>query len=218
MLVYHFFRVHDYLACHTYLESAPEAYTKMKKSIFTFLFLSFIATTFAQSPKITENEKHEWIFDTSFPELMRKGIDEEIKIQNNSSVNLNHVTCTVVINGKEHKMQTIQKIKSGEKEEFDGYEDDEMQDEFPHYFGEAGRFTRRNTNDIRFIINFKEHRNDVIISDVYMNDSHLLFIIEDSPNRHIKTEEESLEETGAQVIIVDGKKFLLYGGKAYPVE
>ena len=50
-----------------------------------------------------------------------------------------------------------------------------------------------------------------------MNDGHLLFIIEDSPNRHIKSEEESLEGTGAQVIIVEGKKYLLYGGVAYPV-
>lgn len=189
----------------------------MKKQILIQVLLFVTLTAFAQPPRITETENHEWIFDTSFPELMAKGIDEEIQIQNNSSVNLNHVTCTVVINGKEHKMQTIQKIKSGEKEEFDGYEDDEMQDEFPHYFGEDGRFTRRNTNDIRFIINFKEHRNDVIISDVYMNDRHLLFIIEDSPKRHIKTEEESLEETGAQVIIVEGKKYLLYGGVAYPV-
>ena len=189
----------------------------MKKSSLLLLLLAFTVASFAQSPKITESENHDWIFDTSFPELMAKGIDEEIQIQNNSSVNLNHVTCTVVINGKEHKMQTIQKIKSGEKEEFDGYEDDEMQDEFPHYFGEAGRFTRKNTNNIRFIINFKEHRNDVIISDVYMNDRHLLFIIEDSPNRHIKSEEESLEGTGAQVIIVEGKKYLLYGGVAYPV-
>ena len=187
------------------------------KQILIPLFLSFTFFAFAQPPRITESENRDWIFDTSFPELMAKGIDEEIQIQNNSSVNLNHVTCTVVINGKEHKMQTIKKIESGEKEEFDGYEDDEMQDEFPHYFGEAGKFTRKNRNSIRFIINFKEHRNDVIISDVYMSDSHLLFIIEDSPNRHIKSEEESLEGTGAQVIIVEGKKYLLYGGVAYPV-
>ena len=189
----------------------------MKKLSFLSLLLVLTVTAFAQSPKITESENHDWIFDTSFPELIRKGIDEEIKIQNNSSVNLNHVTCTVVINGKEHKMQTITEIESGEKEEFDGYEDDEMKDEFPHYFGEVGRFTKKNRNEIRFIINFKEHRNDVIISDVYMNDGHLLFIIEDSPNRHIKSEEESLEGTGAQVIIVEGKKYLLYGGVAYPV-
>lgn len=96
----------------------------MKKLSFLSLLLVLTVTAFAQSPKITESENHDWIFDTSFPELIRKGIDEEIKIQNNSSVNLNHVTCTVVINGKEHKMQTITKIESGEKEEFDGYEDD----------------------------------------------------------------------------------------------
>lgn len=142
---------------------------------------------------------------------------EEIQIQNNSTQNLNHITCTVIINGKEHKMKTISQIKVGDKEEFEGYEDNEMKDEFPHYFGNVGKFTSTNYNTITFIINFQEHRDDVIISDIYMNDNNLVFIVEDDPNHKVETEKEALERTGAQTIIIEGKKYLLYDGVAYPV-
>ena len=189
----------------------------MKRKIFFVLFLLFCVNIFAQEYKVEKNEDGDWIFNTTFQVLYNKKIWEEIQIQNNSTQNLNHITCSVIIKNKEHKMKTISSIKSGNKEEFEGYEDDEMKDEFPHYFGSDGKFTFNNYNKITFKINFKEHRDDVIISAVYMNDKHLLFIVEDSPNSHVETEKEALERTGAQTIIIDGKKYLLYDGVAYPV-
>ncbi|MBR4464762.1 MAG: hypothetical protein IKS40_09130 [Treponema sp.] len=190
----------------------------MKKSILIFLFLAFLSSAFAQSSKVIKNENRDWVFDTSFPELMDNGIDEEIQIFNNSCEPLLYVTCKIVINGKEHKMRTISKLEPGDTEEFDGYEDEEIGEEIPKFFGADGRFSRKNTNKIRFIISFKDHKNDVVISKVLMNDSHLIFTVDDSPDRNVKSEQDALEDAGAQVVTIDGKKFLLYGGKAYPVE
>ena len=189
----------------------------MKRYIPTIMFVFLMSLfCYAQDNKV-EKIGDNWVYETSFQELMKKKITEEIQIQNNATVNLNHVSLTVRINGKEHKMQTIPGIKSGSKEEFDGYEDDEMHDEFPHYFGKDGKFSKKNKNKITFIVDFKEHREDVIISDVYMTDENLLFIVEDNPHKKIKSEEESLQEAGAKTIILEGKKYLLFEGQAYPV-
>lgn len=189
----------------------------MKKYITTIIFVFSMALfCYAQNNKVKRIGDN-WFYETSFQELMKKKITEEIQIQNNATINLNHVTLTVRINDKEHKMQTIPKIKSGSKEEFDGYEDDEMHDEFPHYFGKDGTFSKSNMNKITFTVDFKEHREDIIISDVYMTDGNLLFIVEDNPDKKIKSEDEFLKETGAKVIILEGRKYLLFEGQAYPV-
>ncbi len=172
---------------------------------------------FAQSLQLIKNENNDWVLKTTFQKLIKTKTWEEIQIQNNSTQNLNHVTCSITINNKEHKMKTISQIKSGDKKEFEGYEDDEMKDEFPHYFGKDGKFTGSNYNTITFTINFKEHKDEVIISDIYMNDKKLLFIVEDDPNHKIETEKEALERTGAETIIIEGKKYLLYEGVVYPM-
>ena len=127
-----------------------------------------------------KNESNEWIFETSFPELVKNKINGEIRIQNNSTSILSRVSCTVIINENEHKMQSIAKIKLGEREEFEGYEDDEMKDEFPFYFGKDGKFNKSNQNRIVFKIKFPDNLDDVAISAALANDKSLLFIIEDS--------------------------------------
>lgn len=189
----------------------------MKKYVFFLIFLFISFNCFSQSLQFTKDENNDWVVKTTFQKLIKTKTWEEIQIQNNSTQNLNHVTCSIIINNKEHKMKTISQIKSGDKEEFEGYEDDEMKDELPHYFGKDGKFTTSNYNTITFIINFKEHRDEVIISDVYMNDKKLLFIVEDDPDHKVETEKEALERTGAQTIIIEGKKYLLYEGVVYPI-
>ena len=180
----------------------------MKKTIFIFCLLFLICSNiFSQEYKVEKNDNNDWIFNTSFQLLYKKKVWEEIQIQNNSTKNLNHIICSVQIKNKEHKMKPISSIKSGDKEEFEGYEDDEMKDEFPYYFGADGKFTFNNTNKITFKINFKENYDDIIISTVYMNNQHLLFIIEDAPDINVETEHKSLESVESQIIIIDGQKY-----------
>ncbi len=154
----------------------------MKKRIILLIsalfFICFNAFSFEY--KIEKNETNEWIFETSFSELVQSKINGEIRIQNNSKLILTRVGCSVIIKGNEHKLQSISKIKVGEREEFEGYEDDEMKDEFPFYFGKDGKFLKSNKNQIILKIKFPDNQDDVIITAALANDKSLLFIVEDS--------------------------------------
>ena len=187
----------------------------MKKLFLLILFfMPFFVWT---ESRVIKNADGDFVYKTTFSHLYANKLWEEVRIQNNSSFTLSRITCTIQINNKKHNLVTIQKMRPGSQEEFDGYEDDEMKDELPYYFGEAGKFTKNNKNDISFTINFKEHRDDIVITDVYERDKSLCFIINDSPDVEIKTEKDALKESGATTIVVEGKTYLLYNGVAYPV-
>ena len=196
----------------------------MRNFIITVLLeFGFICGAYAQHLKIEDrikkNENGDFCFETSFPELLANGIKEEVRVQNNSTFTVNNISCNIIINEKTHSLKTIQKLKPGEEEEFDGYEDDEMKDELPYYFGTDGEFKKRNTNAISFVICFRDHQKNVTIKGVYDRDKSLVFIIDNSTegNENMETE-TSLKEAGVKKITVDGKTFILYNGKFIPVD
>ena len=189
----------------------------MKKFIIiiSILFISF--NCYAQSIQLSKNENNEWILKTTFQKLMRNKTWEEIQIQNNSTIILNNISCSVRVKGREHKMKNISQIKPGYNETFNGYVDNEMKDEFPQYFGKEGKFLSNNYNTITFIINFNEYKNAVKITDVRMDDKDLLFIIDDDTNYKTEIEKQNPETSDAKIVTIEGKKYLLYEGIAYPI-
>lgn len=189
----------------------------MKKFIIiiSILFISF--NCYAQSIQLSKNENNEWILKTTFQKLMKNKTWEEIQIQNNSTIILNNISCSVRVKGREHKMKNISQIKPGYNETFNGYVDNEMKDEFPQYFGKEGKFLSNNYNTITFIINFNEYKNAVKITDVRMDDKDLLFIIDDNTNYKTEIEKQNPETSDAKIVTIEGKKYLLYEGIAYPV-
>ena len=189
----------------------------MKKFIIiiSILFISF--NCYAQSIQLSKNENNEWILKTTFQKLMKNKTWEEIQIQNNSTIILNNISCSVRVKGREHKMKNISQIKPGYNETFNGYVDNEMKDEFPQYFGKEGKFLSNNYNTITFIINFNEYKNAVKITDVRMDDKDLLFIIDDDTNYKTEIEKQNPETSDAKIVTIEGKKYLLYEGIAYPV-
>lgn len=191
----------------------------MKKAIvFLLLSLCAICGSFAQDDeaknRIVVNERGDYCFETSFPELMSRGVNSEVWVRNNSGFVVNNLLCTVSINGKSHALKAIQTVPPGEDEEFKGYDDDEMKDEFPCFFGVDGSFKKRNTNKISFEISFRPHQKNVVITSIYYWKKSIVFVIDNS------AEGKKLLESGdtSEKVVVGGKTYILYEGKFVPCE
>ena len=128
-----------------------------------------------------DNGTHTFLCSMSF--LYYNKLNEEVRIQNNSSYKLRNVRCTISIQKREHDLKNIKEIEIGETEEFDGYEDDELKDELKHYYGkEVGKISADNPNTITFKLNFNDYNEKVLIKKVYNEDKSLSFEIVDNPN------------------------------------
>ena len=103
-----------------------------------FVMLSVSSVCFAEDGVVTQNAAGDWVYETTISSLVGRRIREEIKLINNSSYPLTHVTCTVTINGKNHDMRPMPVLKLSDSEGFDGYYEDDMYQEFPRYFGKDG--------------------------------------------------------------------------------
>ena len=187
------------------------------KKIFIFITLIFVSfmlfgETFFR--EINDNGDHK--VSTTIGALYRAECSEEVCIQNNTSFKLNNISCLIEIGNRSHNLKNINNIKIGDCEEFDGYEDDELDDELEHFFGPVAKWTSKNTNNISFTFNFSDHNNDVIIKRIYCDDDSLTFEIEDSSNA--VTTEQQLEKTGAEILEIDGKKYLLYNGQVMEIK
>ena len=139
-----------------------------------------VPAVFAQSGVVTKDASGAYVYETTIGSLADQRVYEEIKLINNSSIALAHVTCTITINGRNHDMRPMPVLKLGDSEGFDGYSEDDMNREFPKYFGKDGRFSRKNNNVVRFTINFRGHNDDVEITDVYFGEEDLCFVVSDS--------------------------------------
>lgn len=177
----------------------------MKRLLITILLSVFVFSVNA--------EQH--IYETTISELKEKEITENICIQNNSSFVLTNIECRFSVNGKTHSMQNIRKIPIGEDSEFEGYEDDEIDDELPYYLGEDAKFTRKNKNKISFELFFHSHNDDVTIANILNRDDSLYFIIEDKDGN--VSPEEKIKQEGGSIVEIDGIKYLLFNGSAYKV-
>ena len=154
---------------------------KLKNFFISFIFVLFIiSTVFAQSEVVTKDPSGVYIYETTISSLVDRRTFEEIKLINNSSLALTHVTCTITINGRNHDMRPMPVLKLGDSEGFDGYFEDDMNREFPKYFGKDGKFSRRNNNIVRFTFNFRGHNDDVAITDVYDGEEDLCFVVNDA--------------------------------------
>ena len=163
--------------------------------------------------KVNDDGNH--VFEYVISELVEKGFYDEINIQNNSSYELKNIQLKIFINGKEHQPLPISKLKSGNDDNFDGLEDDEMHDELRHYFGNDGKLNKKNNNKIRFELNFGLNNDKVIVTDLYIRDKELYFYVEDN-SEHVVTE-QVLEEQ-VRVIEIDGKKYMLVDDKVIEIK
>lgn len=188
----------------------------MKKTFIfiTLTFVSFLLFGETFFREINDNGDHK--FSTTIEDLYRTKCSEEVCIQNNTSFKLNNIRCLIEIGGRSHSLKNINNIKIGDHEEFDGYEDDELEDELEHFFGPVAKWTSKNTNEVSFTLNFSDHNNDVIIKRIYCDDESLTFEIEDSSNA--VTTEQQLEKTGAEILEIDGKKYLFYNGQVIEIK
>ena len=152
------------------------------KSFAVFVVASFlmVPAIFAQSGVVTKDPSGGYVYETTISSLVDQRVYEEIKLINNSSLALSHVTCTITINGKTHDMRPMPVLKLGDSEGFDGYFEDDMNREFPRYFGKDGKFSRKNNNVVRFTFNFRGHNDDVEITDVYFGEEDLCFVVTDA--------------------------------------
>lgn len=188
----------------------------MKKTFIfiTLIFVSFMLFGETFFREINDNGDHK--VSTTIEVLYRTKCSEEVRIQNNTSFKLNNINCLIEIGSRSHRLKNINNIKIGDCEEFDGYEDDELDDELEHFFGPVAKWTSKNTNKISFTLNFSDHNNDVIIKRIYCDDDSLTFEIEESSNA--VTTEQQLEKTGAEILEIDGKKYLLYNGQVMEIK
>ena len=139
---------------------------KLRKFV-VFVVASFfmVPAIFAQNGVVTKDSSGAYVYETTISSLVDQRVFEEIKLINNSSLALAHVTCTITINGKNHDMRPMPVLKLGDSEGFDGYFEDDMNREFPKYFGKDGKFSRKNNNVVKFTFNFRGHNDDVEITD-----------------------------------------------------
>lgn len=188
----------------------------MRKLIIFIVFMITCSMLFGQAyfEEINDNGEHK--FSTTISTLKKNDCSEEVRIQNNSSFKLNNISCLIEIGNVKHNLKNINYVKIGEEEEFDGYEDDELDDELEHYFGKVAKWQIKNTNNITFTLNFSDHNSDVVIRKIYNRDESLVFEIGDSDNAI--TTEQQLKKTGAEILEVDGKKYILYNGQAIEVK
>ncbi|MCM1320836.1 MAG: hypothetical protein NC041_01505 [Bacteroides sp.] len=186
----------------------------MKRKLFVILSLIIASNLFAQkfSKELKDNGMHQ--FATTMNFLAANKIDEEIVIYNNSSVDLANISCKVTINGKTHDFKKIRKIIVGDDENFSGYEDDEMKDEFKRYFGSDGKISKNNTNDIIFEFNFGEFNNDVVLKRVYKDDRDICFSVDDK--LHASSADNS-DSGNAEKILINGEEYLLLNEQVYKI-
>jgi hypothetical protein len=191
----------------------------MKKTI-VFLLVSLCAVygSYAQGEgaksRLTVNGQGDYCFETSFTELVSQGINSEIQVFNNSAFTVSNLLCTVFINGKSHSLKAIHTLLPTEDDEFDGYDDDEMKDEFPHFFGSDGAFKKRNTNKIQFVISFRPQQKNVEITNIYFRKKSIVFVIDNSEEGKKNLESGNMSEK----VVIDGKTYILYGGKFVPLD
>ena len=206
-----------------------------------FVMLSVSSVCFAEDGAITQNAAGDWVYETTIGSLVNRRIREEIKLINNSSYPLTHVTCTVTINGKNHDMRPMPVLKLSDSEGFDGYYEDDMYQEFPRYFGKDGRFSRNNNNVVTFTFRFRDHSDSVIIADVYDSEDDLCFVVSDSAyTPQVRQPRQAAapavapakpsvapvqqnvapqnNASGDTTVVIDGKTYLLHDGKAYQIQ
>ena len=143
-----------------------------------FVMLSVSSICFADEV-VTRNAAGDCVYETTISSLVNRRIYEEIKLINNSSYPLTHVTCTITINGKTHDMRPMPVLKLSDSEGFDGYYEDDMNRELPRFFGKDGKFSRSNNNVITFTFKFRDHSDSVTITDVYDSEDDLCFVVSD---------------------------------------
>lgn len=203
-----------------------------------------VPVAFAQNEVITKDPTSgAYVYETTISTLVAQRVFEEIKLINNSSIPLAHVTCTITINGRNHDMRPMPVLKLGDSEGFDGYFEDDMNREFPKYFGKDGKFSKKNNNTVRFTFNFRGHNNDVEITDVYFGEEDLCFVVADAgytegnyvapapvqqsapvkeataTKQHLnQVKSQPTSNSGDTTVVIDGKNYLIHDGKAYPIQ
>ena len=182
------------------------------KKIFVSIFL-IITLNFLFAESINDTGDHTIKFRIS--DLVAKGFKDEICIQNGSSYLLKNIQLKIIIGGKEHKLLPIDQVKSGRDENFDGLEDDEMHDELRHFFGEQGKLTTKNTNQITFEFTFGDTNEKVLLREFHIRDHELYFFVENNPDAKIT--EEKVEDS-VKVIVIDGKKYMIIGDQVIEVK
>ena len=206
-----------------------------------FIMLTVSSVCFAEDGVVTQNAAGDWVYETTISSLVGRRIREEIKLINNSSYPLTHVTCTVTINGKNHDMRPMPVLKLSDSEGFDGYYEDDMYQEFPRYFGKDGRFSRNNNNVVTFTFRFRDHSDNVMITDVYDSEDDLCFVVSDSAytpqvrqpvpaaapavvpaKPSVVPAQQNVapqnNASGDTTVVIDGKTYLLHDGKAYQIQ
>lgn len=190
----------------------------MRKIFVAAFALMLGVSAFAQQNYSSFGDDKSHTYTTTMSSLYHRRVWEEVVIQNNSSFELNNISCEIFLGDipTGHRLVNIRRVKIGDDESFDGYEDDELKDELPFYFGRLGKFRADNSAKISFKLNFGVNDSNVKISSVYNKDKNLVFLITDSENA-VKPNER-IESLGGNVIEIDGKKFLLYNGQAIQVK
>ena len=211
--------------------------------VFVAAVCFMVPTVFAQNGVITKDPSGAYVYETTISSLVDQRVFEEIKLINSSSIALAHVTCTITINGKNHDMRPMPVLKLGDSEGFDGYFEDDMNREFPRYFGKDGKFSKKNNNIVRFTFNFRGHNDDVAITDVYFGEEDLCFVVSDAAyapameqqvapvqaapavqtvSQPVQTQQvqkqPATNNNGDTTVVIDGKTYLIHDGKAYPIQ
>jgi len=204
--------------------------------ILTFVLFTVGSICFAEG--LSQNIAGDWTYETTISSLVNRRVYEEIRLINNSSYSLSHITCTVTINGKNHDMKPIPVLNLSDSEGFDGYYKDDMNREFPRYFGKDGKFSKRNDNIVKFVFKFGNHAEDIVITGVYDREEDLCFVIQDSdpsyetnrPASYVSEPEVVMpvskpakitpksDASGDTTVVIDGKNYLIHDGKAYLIQ
>lgn len=90
-----------------------------------------------------------------------------------------------------------------------------MHDELKHFFGEKGKLTKKNTNQITFEFTFGDNNEKVLIKEFHIRDKELYFFVENNPEAKIT--EEKVEDS-VKVIVIDGKKYMIIGDQVIEVK
>lgn len=206
--------------------------TFVKKFTVVLIFVLFIGSSVCFAEGLSQNVAGDWTYETTISSLVNRRVYEEIKLINNSSYPLSHITCTITINGKNHDMRPMPVLKLSDSEGFDGYYEDDMNREFPRYFGKDGKFSKKNDSVVKFVFKFRNHAEDIVITDVYDREEDLCFVIEDADPAYqsapkdvvpadvpVKTETvQKNNNSGDTTVVIDGKQYLIHDGKAYPIQ
>ena len=183
----------------------------MKKLLFSIFLLLSLNFIFAESI----NDTGDHILKFKISDLVSKGFKDEICIQNGSSYVLKNIQLKIKIGEQEHKLLPIDQVQSGRDENFDGLEDDEMHDELKHFFGDKGKLTTKNTNEITFEFTFGDNNEKVLLKEFHIRDKELYFFVENNPDAKIT---EELVEDSVKVIVIDGKKYMIIGDQVIEVK